>query len=292
WLDRYGVEAAEQWCMFNNIAPEVTIRSAGRLSRDMLLERLTAAGLPATAAPYAPHAIRLPQGTLGRIGPELARELVVQDEGSQLVAHVVGAQPGERVLDLCASPGSKTLVLAADLELHRTPRPSLLVASDRRIGRIALLRSRLNDVALRLPLVALDALRPLPFAPVFDRVVVDVPCSGLGTIRRDPDLKWTRQESDLPGLAADAGTMLAHAAEVVRPGGRLIYATCSSEPDENGAVVDAFLARTPAFVAAPIVAGDGLPDGLVDGAGHLVTDPVRHGLEAFFAAVLVRRGAA
>ncbi|HEV3141630.1 MAG TPA: hypothetical protein VGY57_13995, partial [Vicinamibacterales bacterium] len=142
-------------------------------------------------------------------------------------------------------------------------------------------------------LVQADLLQPLPFLQPFDLVVVDAPCSGLGTLRRDPDIRWRRREQDLPVLAAAELTMLQHAADAVAPGGRLLYATCSSEPDENEAVADAFLATTPGF--APIDLRTAAPDlaaagDLVDARGHLRTEPHAHQLEAFFAAAFVRRG--
>jgi 16S rRNA (cytosine967-C5)-methyltransferase len=124
---------------------------------------------------------------------------------------------------------------------------------------------------------------------VFDCVLVDAPCSGLGTLRRDPDIRWRRREQDLPALAAAELTMLQHAAGSVAPGGRLVYATCSSEPEENEAVVAAFLATTPGFT--PLHAGQAtarLDPALIDQRGHLRTQPHLHGLEAFFGAVFER----
>jgi 16S rRNA (cytosine967-C5)-methyltransferase len=121
---------------------------------------------------------------------------------------------------------------------------------------------------------------------------VDAPCSGLGVLRREPDIRWRRSAGDLPGLAAIGASILGHAARVVRPGGRLVYATCSSEPDENEAVVEAFLAASPPFrVADPDHVRRLLPPAaadLVDGRGCLQTWPWRDDLEAFFGAVLIR----
>ena len=131
---------------------------------------------------------------------------------------------------------------------------------------------------------------PLPFTRRFDCVLVDAPCSGLGTLRRDPDIRWRRRESDLPLLAAAQLRMLGHAADAVAPGGRLIYATCSSEPEENEAVADAFLAGAPQFAAVDARAASAdLPAAVVDARGHLRTLPHVHGLEAFFGAVFERR---
>src|SRR5207247_3742379 len=126
-----------------------------------------------------------------------------------------------------------------------------LVACDVRDRRMRLLRRTVEATgAANVRLVQADLLQPLPFSPRFDCVLVDAPCSGLGILRRDPDIRWRRREDDLPALAAAELTMLQRAADVVAPGGRLIYATCSSEPEENEAIADAFLATTGSF--APV----------------------------------------
>ena len=146
--------------------------------------------------------------------------------------------------------------------------------------------------AANVRIVQADLSASLPFRGGFDTVFVDVPCSGLGTLRRDPDIRWRRQESDLPALAAAELTMLRNASQVVAPGGRLVYATCSSEPEENEAVADAFLASTSGFRALPARAAvPALPEAVVDARGHLRTEPHVHGLEAFFGAVFERHGA-
>jgi 16S rRNA (cytosine967-C5)-methyltransferase len=134
--------------------------------------------------------------------------------------------------------------------------------------------------------VGLGAAGPLPLAAGFERVILDVPCSGLGTLRRDPDLKWIRTPEDLSRLAAAESRMLAMTADVVRPGGRLVYATCSSEPDENLDVVRRFLAHDRRFRLEPLPA---VPAALRSPEGCLTTTPPAHGLDSFFAALLVRR---
>jgi 16S rRNA (cytosine967-C5)-methyltransferase len=195
------------------------------------------------------------------------------------------AEPGLRVLDACASPGGKTTAMAAAMQGRGS-----IVASDLRDRRIQLLRNTVRATgATHVAIVQANLLKPMPFRDVFDLVVVDAPCSGLGTLRRDPDIRWRRNEHDLTALAAAELTMLQHAAAAVAPGGRLVYATCSSEPEENEAVADALVATTAGFApidlrqAAPDVPGD-----VVDGRGHLRTEPHRHGLEAFFAAAFRR----
>ena len=289
WLARYGFDATVTWCEFNNRAPDVTVRPTSGGDLDTVLAELTAAGAEAAPARWVRGAATLAPGALGRLSPALRSQLFVQDEASQIVALAVGAAPGDRVLDVCAAPGGKTMVMAETMAGR-----GLLVASDRRPSRVRLLRALTGKAPTPIDVVALDALASLPFVPSFDRVLLDAPCSGLGTIRRDPDLKWSRHEHDLPRFAAQQRTLLDRASRVVRPGGVLVYATCSSEPDENDAVVDAFLAACPDFTLAAAEPGPSVAEGasLVCERGFLRTLPFRDGLDAFFAAVLVRRRAA
>ena len=289
WLDRYGFEAAERWCQFNNESPDVTLRSLGRLTPLEVLAELAKAGVAGAPTRWVRDAVQVPPGATGRLPAELMRELAIQDEASQIVAHAVGAEPDERVLDACAAPGGKTVVLASDMR-----RRGLLVAADRRAPRLNVLRGVLDRAGVEASIVQIDATRPLPFGPVFDAVLLDAPCSGLGTLRRDPDLKWSRQPADLAVFAAAQREMLAAVAAVVRPGGRLLYSTCSSEPEENEQVVAAFLAAHSDFSAVAVVPGPAVADAeqLVDDRGFLRTLPFRDRLDAFYAALLVRRRAA
>jgi 16S rRNA (cytosine967-C5)-methyltransferase len=236
WLDRHGFEATEAWCRFNNAAPWIGVRPRTG-SRAELLTRLRGAGIEAEPSSISRTAIRLPPGALGRLGDELREAIVVQDEGAQFVAESTGAAGGERVLDPCAAPGGKTQWLREAVGAG-----GIVVACDYRPKRVALLARQVSG-----PIVRLDAASPLPFAPVFDHVLLDAPCSGLGTLRRDPDLKWSRRPDDLTRLAREQRRMIAAAAGVVRPGGTLTYATCSSEPEENEDVVAHFLGEHSGF---------------------------------------------
>jgi 16S rRNA (cytosine967-C5)-methyltransferase len=231
-----------------------------------------------------------PDGLVVTAGNPLRRphdgSFFVQDEASQLVSLVVDAQPGERILDLCASPGGKATAMAADVK-----NTGSVIACDVRPRRMSLLQEtvRLSGAA-HLHLVHVAPVGPLPFDMAFDRVLVDAPCSGLGTIRRDPDIRWRRNEADLPVLAAAQLALLSRAAEVVKAGGRLVYATCSSEPEENEDVVHAFLAAHPEFALVDL-RGSGVASlgSLIDARGTMRTVPFEHSLEAFFAAALRRR---
>jgi len=284
WLARVGFEACEQWCRFNNASPEISVRAADG-HYDELLQRLQREDVESQPSVYVPSAIRLPAGGLGRLSAETRQLVTVQDEGSQLVACLAGAAPGERVLDVCAAPGGKTLILD-----DAAGPGGLVIAADIRPARVALLRSTLVRAGRPARVVALDATQPLPFEPVFDRVLLDAPCSGLGTLRRDPDIKWHRRPEDLPSLAGGQLRMLAQAAAIVRPGGTVVYATCSSEPEENERVVDAFLAVAPEFELGRLAMHAALPGAalVIDPRGMLHSSPAQ-GLDAFFAAVLVRR---
>jgi 16S rRNA (cytosine967-C5)-methyltransferase len=285
WLRRHGFEDADAWCRFNNRTADVTVRPVGSMSFAEVRAELAAAGVDASAGRVVREALRLAPGALGRLPAALRRELWVQDEGSQLVALAVDARPGDRVLDACAAPGGKTAVMSRAMAGS-----GLMVAADVRPARVRLLRSMLSRAGAEAAVVQADLLHPLPFAGTFDRVLVDAPCSGLGTIDRDPDVKWSRSPADLGRFSAAQRTMIGHAAEAVRPGGCLVYATCSSEPEENDSVVDAFLASDSRFTLEPFTEIAGASGtGWIDPRGCLRTLPFRDGVDAYFAARLVRR---
>lgn len=283
WYDRYGFDVTEQWTRFNNGPAPITLRvNTLATSTPDLVDKLLEYGVSVEAGAWAPDSLVVTHGN--PLATELhdQRLFWVQDQASQLVAGLVTAGPGDRVLDACASPGGKSLVIAGAMKDQ-----GLLVAADQSATRIQLLSETLARVGPRCAsIVQLDARRP-PFGPSFEWVVLDSPCSGLGTLRRDPDIRWRRKPEDLSRMASMQFELLAGASTAVAPGGRLLYATCSSEPDENQDVVTRFLESHPAFsIQAPTA-----PHLLqcVDDEGFLQTRPDRHGLEGFFAAVLRRQ---
>ena len=284
WLDRHGLQAAEAWAQFNNRPAPVTLRAnPARNTVAELQAALDAHEVRTVETKLAPHGLVVTEGD-PLATPAADGCFVVQEEASQLIVELAPPAKGARVLDLCAAPGGKTVGLAGCAGPG-----GFVVASDLRPRRVALLAGMLARArSQRIAIVRLDATAPLPFGPAFDCVLVDAPCSGLGTLRRDPDVRWRRSPDDLAAFAATQLEMLQRAAEVVRPGGRLIYATCSSEPEENEHVVARFLQRHPGFV--PTVP-DTVPavSRVLDRKGHLRTLPFRDGVEAFFAAVLARR---
>ena len=288
WLDRWGFEHVEAWLRFNNAEAPLTIRpNTLAITRDALAVRLAEAGVETRPTAWAPDGLIPGPGNPLRTDLAEAGLFLVQDEASQLVPLLAGARPGMRILDACAAPGGKTLALAG-----AAGGAASIVAADVRAGRVALLRRTLAEHHVpNAAVVQMDVEQPLPLTPSFDVVLLDAPCSGLGTLRRDPEIRWRRRPEQMAVFAAAQQRMLRHAAAAVRPGGRIVYATCSSEPDENEDVVSAFLEEHPDYRPLP-AAGmrQLLPSGaapLVDGRGHLRTWPFAHGLEAFFGAVLV-----
>jgi 16S rRNA (cytosine967-C5)-methyltransferase len=286
WLDRHGFDATERWVQFNNATPPLTLRANTlRVLREEVARALADDDIEVEPARFAPHGLIVTAGNPLRRPPEGL--FFVQDEASQLVPLVVRAQPGERVLDLCAAPGGKATAMAADMGDSGT-----IVATDVRDRRLALLKDTVHaSGATAIRIVRVGATGALPFAAGFDRVLVDAPCSGLGTIRRDPDIRWRRSEAQLPALARDQVALLSRAAAVVARGGRLVYATCSSEPEENEQVVDAFVSSHPDFAVVDLRHDDvEVLTPFLDERGMMRTLPFAHGLEAFFAAALTRRG--
>ena len=287
WIARHGVDAAIAWARFDNAPAPLTLRAnLLKTTRDQLAGDLAREGVDTEPARFAPDALIVTGGNplltpLARTGMFL-----VQDEASQLVGAFAAAAPGERILDACASPGGKTTQMAAAMGGD-----GIVVAADVRGRRLDLLaRTVAESGAMNVRVVQSNARAAPPFRQVFDGVLVDAPCSGLGTIRRDPDVRWRRAESDLPSLAAAQLEMLTHLTAIVRPGGRLIYSTCSSEPEENEEVVRAFLAGHPDFRLETPSTFSARPElsALLDAEGAFKTLPFRDGLEAFFAAALRR----
>jgi len=259
-----------------------------KAGREAVAEALAAAGIRSQPTPFAPFGLRVDgRPMLARV-PAFAEGLFeVQDEGSQIVTHLLAPRRHDFVVDFCAGAGGKTLALGALMRSHG--RLYAFDVVDRRLANLKprLARSGLSNVhAQRIghehdP--RLDRLRGK-----VDRVLVDAPCTGFGTLRRNPDLKWRHDEAALAELTAKQGAILAAAARLVKPGGRLVYATCSVLPDENDAIVDRFLAAHPEFApgdAAAELARQKIP---LDTGALLRLSPEVHGCDGFFAAILER----
>lgn len=270
WVERHGVDNAEAWLGFNNRPAPVGL-AVNRVitTRETLAAELSIEGIETRITAHAAFGLEVTDGRAMATAAFADGKFVVQDEASQLIGEFAAPPAGGTVLDLCASPGGKTLALAA--AVGATGR---VLACDVRPNRLRLLGRTLSRCRVsnaRIVQVPVDG--PLPFRrQQFDLVLIDAPCSGLGTVRRDPDIKWRRAPEDLGTFAAAQHELLNRAADLVKPGGTLVYSTCSSEPEENAAVVEAFVTASGQFTRAKT---------------HQ-TLPFRDGLEAFFAASLVR----
>ncbi len=254
-----------------------------KAEREGVLRRLGEEGLRALPTPYSPWGVRLAEKpALAHHPLFLDGSLEVQDEGSQLLALATAPRRGEMVVDFCAGAGGKSLALGA--MMRSTGRVYAFDVSAARLAKLKprLARSGLSNVHPQRLESERDA-RVKRLAGKIDRVLVDAPCSGLGTLRRNPDLKWRQQPADVVELAAKQAAILAAAAMLPKPGGRLVYATCSLLPEENEAIVAGFLAGREDYRLVP--AGIEIPGQEDD---FLRLRPDVHGTDAFFAAVLER----
>lgn len=244
WLQRYGWGRTKALCLANNRVAGVTLRTNTlRTTPGALAERLRQEGLRRVElSGLTPEGLRV-QGTtqLDSLPSYHAGLFQVQDVGAMLVAPLCRVRPGLRVLDACAAPGGKTAHLA---QLMRDT--GWILASDVQVGRLRLLQSNLGRLGLTsVDLMAADASQPLPVGGGFDRILIDAPCSGLGVIRRHPDIKWRKSPADVSALATRQLRLLQSQYRLLAPDGILVYSVCSHEPEETHEVVARFLATHP-----------------------------------------------
>ena len=285
---RFGPDyATEMAAMLDPAALDLRVNTE-RTTRDAMLHALSEARLQPAPMTLAPHGIRLAaRVSLTRVAPLRSGDVEIQDEGSQLVALLVGAGPGDRVVDFCAGAGGKTLALGAQMRNR-----GHITACDVSEGRLARCAARVRKAGLGNVQTRRLTSETDPWVKRhkggYDRVLVDAPCSGTGTWRRNPDARWRSGKGDgLETLTALQARILASAARLVRPGGRLVYATCSLLGQENEDQVARFLEAHPGFRILPVdqVAPDSVPEG---SGPYLSLTPARHGTDGFFAAVMIR----
>jgi 16S rRNA (cytosine967-C5)-methyltransferase len=282
WVERFGHEETEKLLIANNERPGLTLRM-NRLKAEPgeFLAMLEQQQIAYTVSSYSAHCVKV-RG-LTRIGQmELFRKgfFTVQDESAVLPCLLIDPQPGDRVLDLCAAPGGKTTAIAEMMK-----NAGQVVALDKYEAKLHLIRGSCERLGLQnVTLLAGDA-ATLAQDPA-DRVLLDAPCSGLGVLAKKPDIKWKRDNTDIAKLARLQAEMLDQAARLVKPGGVLVYGTCTMEPEENRGVVGSFLSRHPEFLledASRFVSKE-----LVSSDGYIETFPHRHRMDGSFAARLVR----
>jgi 16S rRNA (cytosine967-C5)-methyltransferase len=285
----YGDDARAQMTRaWQSPAPLDVRANVMKTTRDAVLAALADEGLRPVATPYAPNGIRIDGRPSLSTHPWLVDgRIEVQDEGSQLIGVLVAPRRTDMVVDFCAGAGGKTLLLGAMMRSQ-----GRLYAFDvvgKRLQRLAprLARSGLSNVHPQVIAHERDA-KVKRLAGKIDRVLVDAPCTGFGTLRRNPDLKWRQTPADVTELVAKQARILEAASTLVKPGGRLVYATCSVLPEENDAIVDGFLHAHADFAehdAAALLAQAGVP---LDTGARLRLMPHLHGCDGFFAAVLER----
>jgi 16S rRNA (cytosine967-C5)-methyltransferase len=287
WRRELGeADAAALLAANNQAAPTVLRVNASRATRQRVLDVLAEAGIRARPTTFAESGIVLEQPIDATALPAWRDGwYTIQGEASQLVGTLLGVAPGARVLDVCAAPGGKALAAA-----EAAAATGFALAIDRVAGGLRQLRAEARRLGVGLSALRADATAlPLARRALFDAVLVDAPCSGLGTLRQHPEIRWRRRPSDLATLASLQTRILSSAAAHVRPGGALVYATCTIARAENDDIVDAFLAAHAHFAidAAP----PRLPapvQSLLDARGMLRTLPHRDQLDGFFAVRLKR----
>lgn len=289
WLERFGIEETEELLKANNERPPITfsVISRDRTTEEIFqeLEDLGAAPERSRLLERSLRVSRMPD--IGSLEMIRRGDVIVQDEGAGLAALLSGATEGSRVIDLCAAPGGKSIVVAS-----RVGPDGHVVALDKYPAKVEALAATVERTGLSDTISATvgDA-RTFEHAPV-DIVLLDAPCSGIGVLRRKPEIKWKREMKDVRELALLQLELIEAAARLVRPGGSLVYTTCTTEPEENREVVELFLSSATQFSLVPaneFLPADAVNAGVVDEDGYLQTLPHRHGTDGTFGAHLRRR---
>lgn len=292
FVAQYGEEETQQLAAVLNTPAPLDLRvNSLKADREKVIAELATAPIVAGPTPYAPLGLRV------RKKPQLQNlplfkegAIEVQDEGSQVLAQLLGARRGEMVVDFCAGAGGKTLAIGAIM--RNSGRLYAFDVSEKRLAKLKprMARSGLSNVHPVVIAHERDA-KVKRLAGKIDRVLVDAPCSGMGTLRRNPDVKWRQQEGAIAEMTEKQASILDGAARLVKFGGRLVYATCSLLDEENDAIVQGFLATHPDFELVPVskvLAEQRIPLEMGDTLKML---PHKHGTDGFFAAVLERKAA-
>ncbi len=291
WLAAFGTERTEALLAANNRAAETACAVLDAEGRSEVLDGLKRAGLSVRPGNLLRDALLISGGAPARSAAYQKGQISLLDEASQAVALLLGVKKGQSVLDLCAAPGGKTTLLA-----RATGPDGKVVACDLHASRLRAVDAQVKRIhATNVETRALDATKPLPFDAAFDRVLLDAPCSGTGTLSRHPEIRWRLRAEDLTDLHGRQVRLLRTGLGSVKPGGRLVYSTCSLEPEENELVVREALDGLRGFRIvdagahlAPLLA-EGVPaDGLVDADGFFRTFPPETHTDGFFAALTER----
>jgi len=292
WVKEMGVEEALHTCAFNNQISSLTLRANTlRINRKNLMEKLREEELKLLPTAYSEEGIVLQDAPPASELPFLKEGLyIIQDEASQLVTSILDPKPGERILDACAAPGGKTTHMAQKME-----NKGEIYALDLSKGKLDLIEEMCQRLGIKIvKILKGNAAAPLPVSKglVFDRVLADVPCSGFGTLRKNPDLKWRRGEKDVKRLSELQFSILRNLSVYVKGGGILIYSTCTVFHEENEDVVETFLKGYPEFQLDWM-------DKVLPGRFHLFirngyfkTFPPRNEMDGFFVARMRKESSA
>lgn len=286
WLDYFGADETEGLLKANNQEPLLTLR-ANRLrgERAVLLELLRAQGFDAEPAPWAPQGIRLKQGSAADRLPGFEQGLFqIQGEASQLIAYILDPQARERILDGCAAPGGKTIHIAELMDDRGE-----IIATDlsaRGLEKLKQNVQRLAVTSVKPFLVDLQKGLTGALAAPYDRILVDAPCSGLGTLRSHPEAKWHREEQDLQRLSTLQKRILRRAASYLKPGGTLVYSTCTLTREENEEVVEDFLDREKNWALESVEGYLPKEARALTRGKYFLALPHKHDTDGFFAARL------
>jgi len=294
WMARLGESRTLGLLEANNRTPRLSCAIHDISERDAVMNELQAAGLLVSPGEMLKSAFAVSGGSPARTEAFRAGKISIQDEASQTVPLLVEVQAGDRVLDLCAAPGGKTSAL-----VRGAGADGLVVASERHAHRLRAMRDQFKRLGLnQVRLVEVDAEKTLPFGIQFDRILVDAPCSGTGTLARHPEIRWRLRPEQLAEFHRLQCALLENAIETLKPGGRLVYSTCSMEPEENEEVVRGVLKkRGDVRLIGREVGPNSLRDELTDNVdvqaffdheGYFRTSPSAHGADGFFAAVIGR----
>jgi 16S rRNA (cytosine967-C5)-methyltransferase len=288
WLRNFGERQTVFLLEANNRAPEhaCTFMNPGR--REDTLRSLDEAGIDYGPGRLLSDAIIVRRGNVAATDAFRRGWIGIQDEASQMIPRLLGAEPGDSLLDLCAAPGGKTAALA-----NLVGKSGYIVASDLYEKRLRATRKRLQDAGIQnVSLAALDGTSALPFAKTFDRILVDAPCSGTGTLARNPEIRWRLQEKDLADLHQRQVALIRSPLAHLVPHGSLLYSTCSLEPEENDSVVREVLETNSRFyserlrIPRGILAAGVAEESLIGEDGAFRTFPGVHRTDGFFAALI------
>ena len=289
WLSRFGLIQCVKLCDAVNTIPPLSLRTNTlKTTREKLVRAFADSADTVAETAHAPEGILLEGARAGiaEIRGFAEGKFQVQDEAAQLVSHLLGPQPGQRVLDACAGLGGKTGHIA-QLMGNRGE----IIALDTGSKKLDSLNDEMERLGISIVKTVSHDLKKTPvFLPgTFDRILLDAPCSGLGVLRRNPDTRWNRSENDLGKYSAGQQRFLDILAPLVKPGGILVYAVCSTEPEENENVIRRFLIKNRTFLQIP-VESEAVKDltSVVDTGHCLRTFPHRHNMDGFFAVCLRR----